>query len=375
MQTKPLKIFISALEYSSNIHLTYLLDELQNQNIPFEVCGIFDTSLNPQYQSDFSSNEFRIMGFIGVLKLIPRLLKLKSQLAKIAQDCDIALFMDSSSFNIPLIKEIKKHKSPPKIIYYILPQVWAWKAYRAEILAQICDELWGILPFEKDFYPPKANLHYIGHPLLDEIPFSFTQPNPTQTLAYLPGSRKSEIKSLFPIFREIAKILRKQNKQALLIIPKTFKNANLEEIYGDLSDFTLSDNLNSLQKCEFAFVCSGTATLETTLMGIPTILAYKAKTLDYWIAKSLVKLQYIGLSNLFLQYATYQDFTHKLENPPIHPEFLQHQVNPQTLLEAYKNFDYTHFFKQKEKLITYLQQGSVQNCAKKIKNFYKNTIN
>lgn len=371
---KPLKIFISSLEYSSNIHLLHLLNALKNMQVKFSLHGIFDNSLIADFKSDFSPNSFRIMGFIDALKVIKTYFKIKKKLTKIALNCDIALFMDSSSFNIPLIKSIKKNKNSPKIIYYILPQVWAWKPYRTKILEQICDELWGILPFEEQFYSKKEKISYVGHPLLDEIPYFFDTAPESGNIAFMPGSRIAEIKSLMPLFIPLARILKQKNKKALLIIPKHFKNNDLDKIYGNLEDFTLYfDTYEALNLSEFAFVCSGTATLECTLMGIPTLLVYKAKFLDYLLARMLVKLNFIGLANIFLEFYYYKHPSLNT-NPkiaPIHEEFLQKDANLNNLLKAWETYNMEHFYKERRVLLKYLKNGSATNCAKKIQNFLK----
>lgn len=373
---KPIRIFVSALEYSANLHLKRLLLLLKERGVCFCLCGIFDDAVLEGYHSDFSPLEFRVMGFSAILKLFLKFFKTKRQLITLANSCEIALFMDSSSFNLPLIQALFKqtHKKP-YLIYYILPQVWAWKAYRAKILSEACDALWGILPFEKDFYPSNANLHYVGHPLLDSIPYSFNQQQNTHKIAFMPGSRKAEIRSLFPIFQRLAALFKQRGKTPLLIVPHTFKQQDLNAIYGDVSDFVVVfDTYAGLKECSFAFVCSGTATLESTLLGIPTILAYKTRWLDYCIAKRLVRLNFIGLANLFLEFYTYQSPRNN-PNPqvaPIHPEFLQHLVTPRHLLYAYENYDYAHFFSQKAKLLEYLQHGSAEICAKNLENLIKN---
>lgn len=374
---KKIKIFVSALEYSANIHLFYLLNALQKKQLEFEICGIFDSEILKR-DSSFSPNEFRVMGFVEVLRLIPKFFKIKKALIALAKECDFALFMDSSSFNIPLLKSLHQAKNKPYLAYYILPQVWAWKPYRAKILSVYCDALWGILPFEGFYYPKTSNFSYVGHPLLDEIPFSYTKANPTNLIAFMPGSRISEIKALFPVFKELVKHFKTMNKKALLIIPKHFKNRDLSKIYGDLRDFEISfETYEGLKQCEFAFVCSGTATLESTLLGIPTILVYKARWLDYWIAKRLVKLNYIGLANIFLEFLAYGSPKNNKnpQNFPIHAEFLQDQVKVEILLKAFDDFDYEKFFAQKEKLMEYLKNGSAENCARKIENFVKNLQN
>ncbi|MBX7490900.1 lipid-A-disaccharide synthase [Helicobacter turcicus] len=377
---KPVRIFVSALEYSANLHLLKFLNAFKEKNIPFVLCGIFDSKVLKGYTSTYNPSVFRVMGFSGILKLIPKFLTIQKELAKLASSCDIALFMDSSSFNIPLIKNIRKicqkhSTNPPYIVYYILPQVWAWKAYRAKVLSRICDSLWGILPFEWDFYPKNTPICYVGHPLLDTIPYSLNARQDSKKIAFMPGSRKAEIRALFPIFKTLAQMLKDKGKIPLLIIPKTFENKNLSAIYGNLSDFEIAfDTYEGLKDCSFAFVCSGTATLESTLLGIPTILAYKTRMLDYYIAKTLVKLNFIGLANIFLEFCTYKSPKNNPnpKNPPIHPEFLQSLVTPQNLLYAYENYNYTHFFAQKAKLQDYLQHGSAQNCATNLENLIKN---
>ena len=359
------KIFISAIEYSANIHALKLIQSLRNLNLNFEIYGIFDEQIINQ-KSQFSPNDFRVMGFSGIVKLIPKYFDIKNKLAHLAMQCDIAIFIDSSSFNIPIIKKIQN----TKIIYYILPQVWAWKGYRAKLLSTLCDELWGIIPFEKDYYPKDSNICYVGHPLLDEIPYSNTKKQNTNKIALMPGSRKSEIKNLFPIFKEVSQKI--PDKKFILIAPKNFQNKNLKHIYGEIENIEISfEPYNTLKECEFAFVCSGTATLETTLLGIPTILAYKTRMLDFLIAKSLVKLKFIGLANIFLSYKYHKNINKKKLQAPIHPEFLQF-FNAQSLIDAYHNFDYERFFKEKESLINYLEYGSAKICANKLQNFYKN---
>ena len=372
---KPIKIFVSALEYSANLHLANLLAVFKQKNIPFTLCGIFDMQVVPDFKSNFEPSIFRVMGFVGILKLIPRFLRAKHQLANIATNCDIALFMDSSSFNIPLIQTIRKNPKTPHIIYYILPQVWAWKPKRAQVLSEICDELWGILPFENDFYPANTPLSYVGHPLLDAIPYTLTTQQESDKIAFMPGSRKSEIQALLPTFKALAIRLKNEGKTPILIVPKSFKTRNLNAIYGDTSVFTLHfDTYDALRECTFAFVCSGTATLESTLLGIPTILAYKARALDYYIAKALVRLNFIGLANIFLEFSTFGAPKHNPNPniPLIHPEFLQDAVCEDTLYQAYKDYDYARFFNQKQKLLEYLKCGSAESCAQNLENLIKN---
>jgi lipid-A-disaccharide synthase len=141
-----MKILVSALEHSANIHLKSLKTKLDN-NVEF--IGIFDKDLgNPIL--DLQS--LAIMGFVDVIKKLPFFFKLNNQMVELAKDVDKILLIDSSGFNLPLAKKIKKKYPQKEIIYYILPQAWAWKRKMIKVLENTIDKLASILPFEKDYY-------------------------------------------------------------------------------------------------------------------------------------------------------------------------------------------------------------------------------
>jgi len=341
-----LKILVCALETSSNLHLKELKKHLNDK---VEFIGIFDKSLgNPSY--DIS--QMAVMGFVDALKKLPFFIKLKKQMVELAKDVDKVLLMDNSGFNLPLAKDIRKTYPSKEIIYYILPQAWAWKKKRIPVIENTCDKLCSILPFEKDYYSKKEKISYVGHPLLDEIKVFKQEQSTNNIVAFMPGSRKSEITKLMPIFRELAK---KINKQAILIIPSHFTNEYIKQTYGDISNFEISNNTyDSLVKADFAFICSGTATLEAAIIGTPFVLSYIAKPLDYFIAKRFLKIKYIGLANIFFE---------KMLKNPIHKEFIQDEVNVQNLYEEYININTLNFLKNSKTLREYLAHGSSLNVA------------
>jgi len=342
-----MKILVSALEHSANIHLESLLEHLPNH----ELCGIFNSSLgNPIVDMQKES----IMGFSDAIKKLPFFLKLAKEMVELSKSCDKVLLIDSSGFNLPLAKKIKKANPDIEIIYYILPQAWAWKKKRVYQLTKYCDKLLSILPFEQLIYPPSANIKYVGHPLLDQIKeYKTTVSKNIEQILFMPGSRKSEIERLMPIFREVAKEL---NIKATLAVPKHLKDSL--EIYGDIENFTIEYNSQkALKEADFAFICSGTATLEAAIIGTPFILAYKAKKLDYLIGKNLIKLNYIGLANIFFE---------KMHKPPMHPEFIQKDVTAQNLINAYKKYNFNEFIINSKILKKYLRDGSAKEAAKEI---------
>ncbi len=347
-----MKLLVCAMETSSNIHLAELKKYL---NKDVELFGIFDKKLgNPNYDIE----QLAIMGFIDAIKRLPFFFKLKDEMVELSKDADKVLLMDSSGFNLPLAKSIKKKYPNKEIIYYILPQAWAWKKGRIPKIEKYCDKLCSILPFEKDYYRQKNKITYVGHPLLDEIKTFKTNISKNNIIAFMPGSRKTEIQNLMPIFKELIKKI--PNKEYILIIPKKFDKEYIKKIYGDISDFKISNNTHeTLTKADYAFICSGTATLEAALIGTPFTLSYIAKKLDYFIGSRLVKLPAVGLANIFF---------HKMGKALIHSEFLQENVSVENLLNDYKNKDEKKFLENAKILREYLKNGSSKNTAHIIQN-------
>jgi len=340
-----MKILVSALEYSANVHLKSLLSHLNN----YELMGIFDSSLG---EPIVDMQKEAIMGFSDAIKRLPLFLKLAKEMTKLAKNADIVLLIDSSGFNLPLAKKIKKRYPKKQIIYYILPQAWAWKRKRVFTLTKNVDTLFSILPFEKEYYPKEANIKYVGHPLLDKIKEYKSQvAKDDKKILFMPGSRRIEITKLMPIFRELSTNFK--DKELLLAIPKHLKKSL--DIYGDIKDFKVTyDSQQALKEADFALICSGTATLEATIIGTPLILSYIAKPIDYFIGKSLIKLNYIGLANIFFEH---------INKKQIHPELIQNEVTAANLYSAYLNYNKENFIKNSIILRDYLQNGSSKNVA------------
>ena len=388
-----MKYLISCLEPSANLHFKEVLAHLKKLDPACEICGIFDEKLgSPIYKS----SEFSAMGFIEILPLILKAKRAIAQMTRLAAECDRVLLIDSPAFNLPLARAIKNSGARAEISYYILPQVWAWKPHRAEKLKAFCDNLLSIWPFEAKFFgadcegdkgaapqeaeskdsalqetkdkdaAPKedaahpseqsaktAKYSFVGHPLLDEIKFQKTSYEKQGKIAFMPGSRRAEISRLMPIFRALAPKF--ENSERALIIPPHLMDQR-DEIYGPLDGFSIAnDTPATLKDCDFAFICSGTATLEAALIGTPFVLCYKARAFDVWLARKLVKLKHVGLANIIFDF---------LGEEPLHEELLQGEVSAQNLLAAYERCDAAKFKLASEKLRDYLKFGSSENVAK-----------
>jgi len=342
-----MKLLVSALERSANIHLASVLEHLGGD---IELMGIFDSTLgNPIVDLQDSA----IMGVVDAGKKLFYYKSLAKEMVNLASEADKVLLIDSSGFNLPLAKQIKQAHPNKEIIYYILPQIWASRANRYKKLEKYCDRLLGILPFETSYYTQKAQ--YIGHPLIDQLPKKSTF-DKNGDIVFMPGSRSSEIKRLFPVFQELRSMFPEQH--ARLVIPPHLSDEQIAQTYGDTSMFEIyRDTKKALNGARFAFICSGTATLEAALMGVPFTLAYIAKDLDFFIGTKILKIEQIGLANILLS---------KLNAPPLHNELMQSDVTAQNLYQEYLDTKPKQFIKRAKQIREYLSHGSSQNVAKMI---------
>jgi len=249
--------------------------------------------------------DLAFMGFAEVISNLPTIIRnirfCKEDIA--AWHPDVVILVDYPGFNLR-IAEWAKQKGF-KVVYYISPQVWAWKENRVKKMKQCIDKMLCILPFEKDYYKNKWNwdVEYVGHPLVEEIEKSMDNGQRTmdkKTIALLPGSRKQEISKKLPIMLEVARSFPGYQ----FVVAKA---------PGLTDDFYLPfmaqyDNVSSVSNQTYALlagsaaalVTSGTATLETALFGVPEVVCYKGSEISYQIAKRLIKIKYISLVNLIM---------------------------------------------------------------------------
>ena len=346
-----MKLLVSALEPSSNLHLKELNKHLNG----VEMCGIFDRSMG---EPIYDISQMAIMGVVDALKKLRWFHKVAGEMVSLASDVDKILLMDSSGFNLPLAKKLKNAYPKKEIIYYILPQVWVSRPKRARKLEAYCDRLLGILPFELSFYH-KHKAEYVGHPLLDEITLEkkhvVTMQNgeKAETIAYLPGSRRGEITRLMPLYRELRRRL--DTHRSILVIPPSFSQERIDELYGDIEDFEIMrETHEALYLSDFAYICSGTATLEAALIGTPFTLNYIARKVDYFIGTRLLGIKQAGLANIILS---------QHNESELHSELLQKRVTVDNLIAEYHHTDREIFAQKAQELKKYLGHGSSRNVA------------
>lgn len=268
---------------------------------------------------------YRDLAFMGFVEVVMNLRTIFKNLAFCKQDIsnykpDAIILVDYPGFNLRIAKWAKEQGI--KVIYYISPQVWAWKANRVKMMKQCIDKMLVILPFEKDYFKNKWNweVEYVGHPLVNVIDEAMHQ-QPLQKLsdkpvvALLPGSRKQEIKVKLPIMLQVAK----QFAAYQFIVAKapgldeSFYDEMLQG-YDNVS-YVSNQTYNLLRQSGAALVTSGTATLETALFGVPEVVCYKGSPISYAIAKRVISIKYISLVNLIM-------------DKPVVKELIQHELTP-----------------------------------------------
>jgi len=301
-----MKYYLIAGEASGDLHGSNLIKEIRN----------FDTQANIRaWGGDkmkatgatvvMHYKDLAFMGFVEVIKNLPAILHnfkfCKNDIS--AFNPDVIVFIDYPGFNLRMAKWARENHY--KTVFYISPQVWAWKENRVKILKKYIDKMIVILPFEKEFFKKwNYEVEYVGHPLANVIEnFKTTHPEikvSENTIALLPGSRKQEIHAKLPVMLEATKNFPEYN----FVIGKA--PAIEDEFYSDFIqnypnvNAIANDSYSLLMRSVAALVTSGTATLETALFGVPEIVCYKASDISYQIAKRLVKLKFICLVNLIM---------------------------------------------------------------------------
>ncbi len=309
-----MKYYIIAGEASGDLHGSNLIKELHKLDAAATIhCWGGDKMEAAGATLVKHYRELAFMGFIEVLKNINIIFKNLSFCKKdiLAYNPDVLVLIDYPGFNLRIAKWAKEQNI--KIIYYISPQVWAWKENRVKMMKQCIDKMLVILPFEKEYYKSKWNwnVEYVGHPLVEEVEkfnveslvSNNLQPstlNPKSCIAVLPGSRKQEILKKLPVMLEVSKQF--QDYQFVIAKAPGLEDEFYNELIKDYTNVSSVSNetYSLLTQSTAALVTSGTATLETALFGVPQVVCYKGSEISYQIAKRLISIKYISLVNLIM---------------------------------------------------------------------------
>jgi len=329
------EIFISAGDPSGDNAAARVVTHLKEKKPELSLFGLGGSSLKSLGQKQFvDGSELAVLGFWEVAKRYAFFRRLFEQsVAKIKQaQPSLILLVDYPGFNLRLAKKIKSLGIP--IVYYISPQVWAWGQKRLKEIKELVDLMILILPFEQSFFANSGvNCRFVGHYLLEDIPQEYIKSSrinngQAATVALLPGSRRQEVERMLPDMIRAAVIFNNLHgtKAEIAAIAGLFDYQSSLREFGDETISIVYDNPRRvIYESSLVVTASGTATLETAIIGRPMVVVYRTGFVTYQIAKRLVKVDKIALANLVL-------------GEKIIPELIQAESNPKVIAAELDKF-------------------------------------
>lgn len=321
-----MRYYIIAGEASGDLHGSNLIKSLKQQD-PDAHIRIWGGDLMEAQGATLVKHykELAFMGFVEVIRNLPTIFR-NLRMCKediVAFQPDALILIDYPGFNLRIAKWASEKGL--KVIYYISPQVWAWKESRVKAIREQVDKMLVILPFEKDFYKKwNYEVEYVGHPLIEVITEAKShQQAPLSDkpiIALLPGSRSQEVSLKLPVMLEVSKYF--PDYQFIVAKAPSLEDAFFETMMGPYPNVSAikGNTYGLLNQATAALVTSGTATLETALFGVPEVVCYKGSQVSYEIARRLIKVKYISLVNLIM-------------DKPVVKELIQQDMNPQNIRE------------------------------------------
>ena len=336
-------ILVIAGEASGDLHGASLVRELKNLDSSLKIFGIGGNKMKAEgMELIYHIDKMAFLGFVEVIKHLPFIKKVQRDLIAEVKRRKVSevVLIDYPGFNLSIAKKLKQLEPELKLelIYYITPQVWAWGKGRVYKIRELFKKVLVVFPFEEKFFKEKnVNAEFVGHPLIQEIDnYNFVSRNlldnkfdldpAKEILLILPGSRKQEVKSIFPEAVNAASKLADEFDMQIVVAC----SSNLDEkVFDELTDHknfkVIKDHTYDLLKhAKFGIVKSGTSTLEAGLLELPMVIIYKTSWLTYTIGKSLVKIKNIGMANIVL-------------DEQVVPELIQKEANAERIYDEAKN--------------------------------------
>jgi lipid-A-disaccharide synthase len=320
-------VAIIAGEASGDQHGANLVSAMQKKQPDISFCGIGGPALRQAgVRIVADAAELTVVGITEVFSKIPAIIKGMRSIKRILKSLnpDLLILIDFPDFNLHMAAVARKLGIP--VLYYISPQIWAWRRGRVRKIKKRVDHMAVILPFEVQFYREhNVSVTFVGHPLLDtRLPAAeqaLKAGNPKHpVIGLVPGSRASEIIRLLPHMLGAADILRQRLKRVTFIVSQavTVKRALLDSIIekfpGWVDVEVISDGVEKVfERCDAIIAASGTVTLQAAMHATPMVIIYKVSPLSSWLARALVRVPHVGLVNL-------------VAGRRLVPELLQHQA-------------------------------------------------
>ncbi|MCW8803392.1 MAG: lipid-A-disaccharide synthase [Ignavibacteriaceae bacterium] len=323
------KLMIITGEVSGDLIGASLIRELKVLNPALKIFGIGGDRMKSEgMESLYHTDQMAFLGFVEVVKHLPFIRKVQKKLIDVIrmEEISCVVLIDYPGFNLSIAKKLKP--LGVKIIYYVSPQIWAWAKGRIKKVRKLVDKMLVVFPFEVEFYKKEnVNVEYVGHPLVerinqynflskDDLFSKFNLEREKGILLVMPGSRKHEVKEIFPdVIKAANKLAKNFNLQVVVARSKNIDEKYYQQESGSEKFITIEDyNYELMKYARFGIIKSGTSTLEAGFFALPMLVVYKTNQLTYLIGKQLVKLDRIGMVNILL-------------DEMVVPELIQNEAN------------------------------------------------
>ena len=309
------EVMIISGEVSGDMHGARILASMQDEIPGLTAYGMGGDFLrNAGMEIVVDAADMAVMGIVEILGHLGTILKAKKKLQKRLKSAkpSLLLLIDYPEFNLIMAGYAKKLGIP--VLFFVSPQIWAWRSYRVHRIMRLVDRMTVILPFEKAFYAKyNYEVDYVGHPLVDHMQLSMTKeqfltkynvPQAQQYIGILPGSRRKEISAMLPVFLESASMIQKQHPDTVFLIPLA-PSLHIEDLQENgLYDYDVNvqviteDRYELMNSCDLVLAASGTVTLELALLQVPMVVSYRISPLTHKIVSRLINIEHASLVNL-----------------------------------------------------------------------------
>jgi lipid-A-disaccharide synthase len=305
------RVMMVAGEASGDLHGSEVVRELKRRVPAMEIFGIGGDKMQKEgMKLTYHVREMSFMGFVEVLKHLPLIRSVERTLEQllIFKRPDVVVLIDYPGFNLRFARTVKKHGI--KVVYYISPQVWAWKKGRVKKMRGLIDRMLVVFPFEVPIYEKdQVPVQFVGHPIVEEMQEVMGREQfckryglspGRKFIAVIPGSRRQEIENLFSVMvRSAAELAGAEKDIVVAVAPNLPLEMYQQQLPPGITvTFVQHATHEVMTYAEFAYVTSGTATLETACVGTPMVVVYKTSFITYWIARLVVKIEHISLVNI-----------------------------------------------------------------------------
>ena len=339
-----MKIYLIAGEPSGDLLGSRLMRALADKCPDVEFCGIGGESMEREgLKSLFDISDLAVMGLAEVVPSIPLILKrIRQTIADIEEKKpDVVVTIDSWSFSVRIHKALKKKNLGIPQVHYVAPQVWAWKKKRAKTMYKYIDHLLTLFPYEPKYFTPyHLETTFVGHPVIEssvvwgkseDFRCRYNIEDECRIMAVLPGSRKTEVSRLLPVFLKFVRAFKQKHPEFCFVIPTVHTVEDQVRKMVEESGLPIivvnneSDRHDAFVAADLAVAASGTVALELAMVDVPHVITYRVAPLTAWFAKHFLHIQFVNLSNILL-------------GREIVPELLQNDCNVDKIMYYMEEF-------------------------------------